>query len=444
MGLLQIHDNSFLTHVATGRLILAHGVPHSDPYSFTAHGHPWVIESWLAEVLYGLVERAGQGHALVLLHAAITAVLALLVWVLSAPAKTLLGRILACGAVLAVGTGYWSPRPITLALVLFALVIYMAESERGSPWLAVPIMWVWVNVHGSWPFALAYVLARMAGRALDRRPLGPHLPRLTAAVAGGSLLGIGNPFGWRLLAYPSIVITHHAAFSHILEWESPSFSDPTNAIFLAEVLLALVLLVARRGSIEDALVTVAFAATAFDASRNVPVAALVVVPVLARGLQGLGTINGSRRSVASAGALVLVVALGAVLLARAMERPAYNLSAYPVKEVGWMQARGLVPGRVATQDYVGNYLEFRYGARASAFIDDRVDMYPESVENAYGVLLDGAPGWQQVLKRYRVTAVLWARSQPLAGLVAEDPRWHVVLSDRDWIVAVPRTSVRTG
>ena len=39
VGLIRLHDNSFLTHVATGRLILAHGVPTTDPYSFTAFGH---------------------------------------------------------------------------------------------------------------------------------------------------------------------------------------------------------------------------------------------------------------------------------------------------------------------------------------------------------------------------------------------------------------------
>ena len=68
VGLIRLHDNSFLTHVATGRLILAHGVPTTDPYSFTAFGHGWVVESWLASALYGFVERAAGGHGLQVLH----------------------------------------------------------------------------------------------------------------------------------------------------------------------------------------------------------------------------------------------------------------------------------------------------------------------------------------------------------------------------------------
>jgi hypothetical protein len=282
---------------------------------------------------------------------------------------------------------------------------------------------------------VAYLVLRMAGRLIDRRPLG-RLPRLTVASVVGVALAAANPFGLRLLAYPLKVITEHQAFSHIVEWESPSFSDLTNLIFLLTALLALVLLVARRGTVEDCLIVVAFVTSACLASRNVPVASLAVTPVLARGLTGMGQLDGARRGIIPTAALAVWAALGAVLISGAMQRPAFQFTAYPVSAVTYMQHHGLVPGRVATEDFVGNYLEFRYGARASAFIDDRVDMYPESVVAAYGSLLAGSQDWETILNRYRVDAVLWARSEPLAGLVAESPRWKVVWHDRSWLVAV--------
>lgn len=440
VGLLRLHDNSYLTHLATGRLILAHGVPTHDPYSFTAHGSPWVVESWLASVLYAVTERAFGAHGLQLLHCVLAALLATLVWILTRPARSLGGRVITAGAALAVGTGYWSPRPLLVALLLFAVVILMVETDRGSPWLLLPVMWVWVNVHGSWPFALGYLLLRMAGRAVDRRPLG-RLPRLTGVAALGCVLGAANPIGPRLLAYPLTVLTHHQAFSHIVEWQSPNFSDPVNTIFLAEIALAVVLLVARRGLVEDALVMMVFAVAAFLASRNVPVAALVAVPVLARGLVDLGTIRGETRGVLPAAALAALAALGAVFVVGALGRPAFDLSPYPVSEVTWMQSHRLIPGRVVTPDYVGNYLEYRLGTRASVFIDDRVDMFPLSLVQGYATLLAGTQGWQQVLQRYRPSALLWPRQGPLAGLVGEDHSWRVVLRDRHWVVAVPvRTS----
>ncbi len=435
VGLERLHDNSFLTHVATGRLILAHGVPTRDPYTFTALGRPWVVESWLASVLYRGLENLAGGHGLQVMHAVLCALLAGLGWVLTRPARQLGGRILASGALLAVGTGYWSPRPLLIALVLFAVLVVMVETGTGPPWALVPLMWVWLNVHGSWPLGLGYLVVRMIGRRIDGVEQG-RLPRLAAFAAVGAVLGAANPIGLRLVAYPLSVITHHSAFAHIVEWQSPSFSNPVNLAFLVAALVAVVLLVARRGSVEDVLVVAVFSAAALSASRNVPVAALLVTPVLARGLAGLGTIEGDRRGVVPALGLVALVALGLALTAGAMRRPAYNLSLYPVAEVSWLAQHHLVPGRVATTDYVGNYLEFRYGTRADAFIDDRADVFPAAVERDYGVLLTGSEGWQAVLRRYRFDVVLWPRSQALASLIAEDPGWKVRLSDRKWVVAV--------
>jgi hypothetical protein len=435
VGLERLHDNSFLTHVATGRLILAHGVPTTDPYTFTASGRPWVVESWLASVLYRVTEDGAGGHGLEVLHGVLCGLLAVLGWVLTRPARRLPGRIIAAAGLLAVGTGYWSPRPLLVALVLFAVVAVMVETESGPPWALVPLMWVWVNVHGSWPLALAYLVLRMAGRRADGAALG-RLPRLLGFAVAGGALGALDPIGWRLVAYPLTVITHHQAFAGIAEWQTPNFSDPTNSVFLAEVLLAVVLLVARRGTVEDVLVLAAFSAAATVASRNVPVAALVVVPVLARGLSGLGTIDGARRGVVPAAGVLALAALGAALVAGALQRPAYDLSAYPVREVTWLADHGLAPGRVATTDYVGNYLEFRFGPRAEVYVDDRVDVFPPAVERDYGVLLRGSEGWQGVLARYRFDAVLWPRDQALASLIAHDPRWTVRVSDRHWVVAV--------
>jgi len=348
----------------------------------------------------------------------------------------------AAAGALAVGTGYWSPRPLLIALVLFAVVMVMTETGRGSPWVLVALMWVWVNVHGSWPLALAYLALRMVGRLADHRPLD-RLPRLTGALALGAAVAVANPFGVRLLAYPAVVLTHHQAFAHILEWQSPNFSDPVNTIFLVEVLGALVVLVARHGTVEDALVMSVFAASAFLASRNVAVAALVATPVVARALAGLGTLDGARRTGVAAAGIGALALVGASLVAGALGRPAYDLGAYPVAEVAWMAQHGLAPGRVVTPDYVGNYLEFRYGPRASAFIDDRVDLYPAALETDDGALLGGSSGWQRVLRTYGATAVLWPTSEPLAGLVEEDPHWRVVLRDRRWVVAVPVGRVLT-
>ena len=444
IGLVRLHDNSFLTHLSTGRLIVAHGaVPTHDPYSFTAFGRPWIVESWLASSLYGAVERVSGAHGLQLLHAAMAATLAGLVWMLTRPARQLPGRIAAAAAALAVGTGYWSPRPLVLALVLFAVVVVMAETELSSPWVLVPVMWLWVNLHGSWPLGLGYLVVRLAGRRLDGAPAG-RLPRLVGATALGTAAGAANPLGPRLLTYPLLVLTHHQAFTGVAEWQPPHWTDPVHAVLGTVLAATFVLLVARRGTIEDALVTVAFAAAAVTAARNVPVASIAVTPVFARVLADLGSVTGLRRGRLPALVVGAWLAVAIVAVAGALRQPAFDLTAYPVREVTWMQSHGLVPGRVAAPDYVGNYLEYRYGTRARVFVDDRVDMFPSPVERAYGVLLQGTTAWGAVLSRDHVAAVLWPRDEPLARRLAHDARWQIVVRDRRWIVAVPQASWRDG
>lgn len=49
IGLRPLSDNSALTHLATGRLIIeGWSIPRRDPFSFTASEHPWTVSSWLA------------------------------------------------------------------------------------------------------------------------------------------------------------------------------------------------------------------------------------------------------------------------------------------------------------------------------------------------------------------------------------------------------------
>ena len=74
-GASALGDNSFFTHLSTGRRILDGHLPSTDPYSFTAHGHPWVIQSWFASLLYGLGDGVGHGMGIRLMVALLSALL---------------------------------------------------------------------------------------------------------------------------------------------------------------------------------------------------------------------------------------------------------------------------------------------------------------------------------------------------------------------------------
>src|SRR3982751_3726706 len=54
------NDGDVSWHIATGQWIIDHrAIPHTDPFSFTWAGKPWVPIEWLAEVFYAAAYRLG-------------------------------------------------------------------------------------------------------------------------------------------------------------------------------------------------------------------------------------------------------------------------------------------------------------------------------------------------------------------------------------------------
>jgi hypothetical protein len=438
IGLGQISDNSFFTHLATGRLIVGGaGIPTHDPYSFTARGAPWVVQSWLASVLYGWIDSWFGGQGLRVLMGLTTAALAALVWRLSRPAKGLIGRVVTCGFVVGVGSAVWSPRPLLIGLLMLAVTLLAAED--GLPaWVLLPAFWIWVNTHGSFPLGLVALAALWAGRRADGDDGATELRCLLWAI-GGTVAGAISPLGPVLLLFPIHLLGKASVLQNIVEWQSPSFALGWSRLFLLQVVVAIVLLV-RRPSYRVAIPLVVFVAAALIGERNVAVAGIVMVPGMARGFEGIGTLRGDRRTPVAGALLVVLVLLAVVVTRTSLAQPAFDLKAFPVAPVAWLQQNGLHRSDVhmATSDTTGNYLELVYGRGANAFIDDRVDMYPAKVVDDYVALLHGQSNWEQVLDQDKIDLVLTGRDGPLNSLLTDSGKWRVLYQDHDWSVTCRR------
>jgi hypothetical protein len=437
IGLGRLADNSLFTHVATGRLLADGTFPRTDPYSFTATGESWVVQSWLASLLYGMADAAWGGDGVRLVMAVVTTILALLVWQLSRSAGALAGRIALTAVVLGVGTTLWAPRPLLIGLVGLALVLLAAEGRLWPPAM-VAVLWIWANSHGSFPLGLVAIGALVVGRRLDGDD--PRVEQRVLLWAGlGTLLAVVGPLGPRVLTFPFQLLSRQEVLGEVVEWQSPSFDSVWARLFLVQLIGATVLLV-RRPSYRVAVPLVVFAAAALLGTRNIAVASIVLVPGMAYGLAGLGALRGDRRTPAAWLGLAAALLCGVVVLAGALREPAYDLRGYPVDAVAWVQSRDLlVPElRVATNERSGNYLELVRGPEANVFVDDRFDMYPPEIIEDLLVLLRGRPGWDEVLGRHDVDVVLWPRREPLTGLLGESTGWQVGYADADWVVACRR------
>ncbi|HEY6531864.1 MAG TPA: hypothetical protein VIY72_06150 [Acidimicrobiales bacterium] len=433
IGAAAIADNSFFTHLATGRYILDHGFPHHDIYSFTAPGERWVVQSWLASVLYGAIDHTVGLVGIRALTAVLCGVVAGIGWTLTRPANGLIARLAIAGAALGLGAVMWSPRPLMIGLVLLGVTVLVAEGRIPAPVL-LPVFWLWVNSHGSFPLGLVALGCYALGARLDgdRRP---HELRALAWAAGGTVLGAINPLGPVLLTFPVTLLQRQDVLTAIVEWQSPSFTAGYGRVFLLLVVMAIAALV-RRPSWRSAVPFVVFLVAALTATRNLPVAALVIIPGIARGADGLGSLGGELRSRATAVLAAVVILVGGLATVDRLSEPDLDLRDFPVDAVAFMDQSGLLgpETRRVTSDVVGNYLELLLGSDAAVSIDDRVDMYPTEVVEDELVLIRGSARWREVLEQWDGDVVLWERGAPLSQLLAEDDAWRLVYSDESWVV----------
>ncbi|MEO7571962.1 MAG: hypothetical protein ABIX10_05945 [Acidimicrobiales bacterium] len=432
VGLRPLADNSFFTHLATGRIILDDGaVPSVDPYTFTAQGDPWVVQSWLASLLYGVVEQLGGSTGLRLLMGTVAAALALLAWRLTRPAEGVVIRIALAGVAVAVGAELWAERPFMLGLLALATVAIAADDGLDPHWL-VPVGWLWVNVHGSFPLGLVYLLVLLLGRRLDHAAPGPEASCLKWLIVGIAL-GAVNPVGPRLLVFPVELLQRQDVLRNVVEWRSPGFEGASQRLFLFQ-LAACILLLVRRPSYRSGLVIVVFATAALLGARNLPVASILLLPVMASAAPALGSLRSSGRDrtarmLAAAGLAGLVL----VVMSR-LRQPDFDLRSYPVDALAHLEEASVVleAHRLATPDTAGNLLELLYGSGERVFYDDRFDMFPDEVSAAHLSLVRADTGVRDALAGHDIDLVLWTRRGSLVQRLSVDPAWRVIYSDEQW------------
>jgi hypothetical protein len=427
-----LQDPDYFWHLQTGELIAQSGLPSHDPFSFT-YGGPWTLHEWLGELLlYRMVDGIGPVATLAafaLLPPTALGVLAIAARREGVPIRAVVAATLVCATVL---VPYVTVRPqafswLLLAVILAILIRLRPASARML--VALPPLFVlWANLHGLYVVGLGVMGVYALLSLLGVTPMSARkAPVLVAGVA--SLLASAlTPAGPAGLLYPlRYVDSGDWGLAHIPEWQSPNFHDLVQLPLLALILgLAIV---GHRGPTWVRAMAVLAIIGALLANRNAPVAAVMCLPALAIGLgpwlpdrQSEREAPGSRRVVETIVAgLVIIGALTAIPAA-----PGFRgvlLGRYPA--AGVERLRQLQPeSRVLAEYGWGGYVIrslFADGTRV--FVDGRNDMYPEAILRDYSALRSADPGWQQIVDRYGVDAMLFPPDAPIVKGIAQAAGW---------------------
>ena len=220
----RIGDPDLWQHLAVGRAIWQlHHVPTVNLWAWPVYGTPDVCPSWLFRALLWPFWSASGLAGLYAWRWITTLGAFALLWL---TARRMGARGFAALFVLALAALSWrhrsQVRPETLVGVLFALELWILESWRQGIEGAVPslpgsfaldrrvallpLLWIWVNAHLSWPLGLAVLgaygadavrVANRAGRSRARTAV-----EFLAIALAGAVLALANPSGWRAVVQP--------------------------------------------------------------------------------------------------------------------------------------------------------------------------------------------------------------------------------------------------
>ncbi|VXB69930.1 hypothetical protein [Aeromicrobium sp. 9AM] len=272
--------------VRTGILTLSHwSLPTTDPYSWTALGRPWRLNSWGFNVVVGALDHIG-GLAAVALGS--EAIVAAALWVVLLLAKRrdahpFVAAVSVHVAILLLFT-FLSARPQVvdyLAVLLIVLLLDDLIGSRGRPWRLVAAIGIvsvlWVNLHATTIMGVGLIGAVAAGTYVlpSTRSRTPWcLAALLAALAGM----LANPYGVDVVRQSFEVAD--ASTESIVEWQRLDLGDPGQLLPLLVGVLGLVIAVRRRDVLFIAILA-ATSVSALYALRMLPFATLAALPLVA-------------------------------------------------------------------------------------------------------------------------------------------------------------------
>ena len=449
-------DPDLWWHIQVGQEILAtRHWPHTDPYSFTAFGQPWMAYEWLGEVLLGGVARvAGLPGLEALLLILASAVILALYGYTTLRSRNSKASFVACTALYALITPFFSMRPQMLGYFFLILTLLALELFRqGKPrylWFLPLIFLLWVNTHGSWIIGLAAVALYIAS-GLVNVDLGSLVsPRWTKSerlrleiVFMLSLAAIPiTPYGVRLAAYPFTVASSlPISVANIMEWQAMPFHLGGGKVFLALLLGYIAMQVMFRFSWHLAEFLLFLFGTAMACLHVrflllfVPFFAPLAATILARWTPPYNKAKDQY--------LINFTLMAGVVMAMAHYFPSHSAmekkvaDQFPVHALQYIREHSVPEPLFNTYGFGGYMIE----SGQKTFIDGRSELFEQTgVLNDYMHITLLKPGALQILRGYGIRSCLLERDEPLANVLASLPDWQKVYADNVSALYVKRSA----
>jgi len=325
-----VHDPDIWWHLADARILTTtHHFIRVEPFSFAVAGQPWIDPEWLSELPYWagyslLGLRGVHLAALLGLCANLCFVYFRSSWRSRHQQAALWTSVLAFFLM----TGNSGARTIVMAyLALNAEMAILEAAERGRKWplwLLPPVFCVWINLHGSWIFGLAYLglyigcgLVKLHQGSFEQEAFSSvDRKRLFLVFLGCIAFLLVNPYGWQLVWNPFDMQFHQKIVLSLTdEWKPLSLGSSTGVAALAVIGAMLVtnFVSPRKWKLYELAFLVSAWYFAFAHQRFTYLACIVTMPWLASDLARSFYGAPSHKTIPPINAAFAAIILGAVV-----------------------------------------------------------------------------------------------------------------------------------
>ncbi|MEM5389021.1 hypothetical protein VSR68_36530 [Paraburkholderia phymatum] len=446
-------DGDTYWHIGAGTWILQHrAIPHTDPFSYTFAGAPWVAHEWLSEVLMALAYKAGGWNAIVALYGAASALtFALLARHLARwldPLGVLV--VVVCAAACVAPSLLTRPHLLALPLlVLWSITLVKAKRRGTAPsLLLLPVMTLWANLHGSFIFGL--VLAALIGvealvdTTADRVSVARQWGLFLVSATAVSLL---NPNGWHGLVHP-VQLMSMMSVASITEWKSPDFQHLQPIELVLAALLYVSFARGVRLPLPRLFILLGLIHMALQHSRHQMVTGVLGAVLLAEPLGRAFRVGDNpapeRRPMVRwilGGFACGVIATG-IRVVHPIARTDDPVS--PISALAHVPAQ-ILSEPVFNSYGFGGYLIFR---KIKPFIDGRADLYGDDFVSDY--LTATAPdrtAFERLVTKYQIRWAILHAGTAVADMIDALPDWRRIYADDHAVVYVRKggdTRLPTG
>ena len=456
MTLRPIADPDFWWHLRTGQIIAqTHVIPHTDPFSFTKAGNSWIAHEWLSEVfMYGIFILGGYGLLIFVFSIIITG--AFMISYSRSPVEArpyVAGFALLLGAVATAPT--WGVRPQMLSLLITSLFLFLLDRyvQKKQIRFLVPlplITLLWVNLHAGYFLGLAIIGIYIIGSLLEivrfeiskDEEVNPPTLKTTLTfciILGGCVLAtLANPNGIHIILYPFQTLTSQSMQQLIQEWFSPDFHQ-LEWQPLAWLILALIgagMIGKKSIPLTKIILTMVFGYAALRSMRNVPLFAIVVIPILAEQVASLVRIRYETPTPSRLLRWMIPILLICVLLLTGVRfvqviqgQAKTETDSFPRNAVNWI-SENKPQGRLFNTYSWGGYLIWRLYPEYPVYIDGRADVYGDKFLFDYISIYRSEPGWEDKLVYDNIRIILIEPDAPLANTLRESSSWRIAYEDR--------------